>query len=120
VWDAATGDVIAIRFTGRTDSIQYVAFSPCEEYLVSGSYGGHIRVEKIVTEDIHALDQFLMNGDGWVCGKEGELLFWIPVLHRPCHLEPSTVWISGKQATRLDLSNFVHGSNWATVHDHRL
>jgi hypothetical protein len=32
----------------------------------------------------------------------------------------STVWIEGQHETRLDLSKFVHGTNWATVHDQSL
>jgi hypothetical protein len=59
-------------------------------------------------------DQPLIDSDGWLCGGENELVLWIPELHRPCLHRPSTIWIAGKHETRLDLSDFVYGSNWAT------
>jgi hypothetical protein len=62
----------------------------------------------------------VIDTDGWICGEENELVLWIPDPHRRCLYRPSTVWIAGRHETWLDFSKFVHGSNWATVHDHNL
>jgi hypothetical protein len=93
VWDVATGQVIAGPSTGYTES-----------------------------DGLHFTDQSLINKDGWILGPGGEkeLLFWIPDLHRRYLHRPSTVWIAGEHETRLDLSNFAHGSNWATVYRYNL
>jgi hypothetical protein len=82
-------------------------------------------VENVATEDvqnIHFTHQSVISRDGWIYGKEGELLFWIPALHRGCLHRPGTVWAAGGTGleTRLDLSKFVHGSDWAKVYDHKL
>jgi hypothetical protein len=78
---------------------------------------------QVITEDIQKLqitDQSSIDGDGWIYGEGKELLLWIPELHRQCLDRPSTVWAVGDRhddpGTRLDLSNFVHGPDWATVH----
>jgi WD40 repeat protein len=120
VWDAATGEVVAGPFTGHINAVFSVAFSPDGQHTVSASSGGVIRVEKVATEHnktVPFTDQSKIKSDGWICGNDGELLLWIPAPHRACLHRPSTVWTAGKQETRLDLSKFVHGSNWATVHD---
>jgi hypothetical protein len=70
-------------------------------------------------EKVDFMNKFLVHRDGWMCGEAGELLFWIPQIHRPYFHRSNTVWIAGRQETLLDLSNFVHGSNWTTVHVHR-
>ena len=59
-------------------------------------------------------DHSTINDEGWICGSKGELLMWIPLLHRECLYRPSTIWISDKRGTNLNLSNFVHGRSWAT------
>jgi WD40 repeat protein len=122
VWDAAIGEVVAGPFTGHTDRVESVAFSQTEQHTLSPSGDCTIHVE-VTTEDIHKIyfmDKSLINSDGWICGEEGQLLLWIPPIHRPCLHSPSTVWIAGEHETRLDLSNSVHGSNWATVYVHDL
>ncbi|KAH9963456.1 ankyrin repeat-containing domain protein, partial [Lactifluus volemus] len=93
MWDAATGGV---------------AFSPGDKHTVSASLDGNARV--------NFTDQFLINSDGWICGRDGELLMWIPLLQRPFIYRPSTLWVAGEHRTRLELSRFVHGLNWATVY----
>jgi hypothetical protein len=68
------------------------------------------------TEKIDFMNEYLVNSDGWMCGEEGELLLWIPQIHRSYFHRANTVWIAGRHETWLDLSNFVHGSNWIHVH----
>ncbi|KAH8991033.1 hypothetical protein EDB92DRAFT_1798469 [Lactarius akahatsu] len=53
-----------------------------------------------------------MDDDGWIRGDKRELLMWVPPVHRTGLYWPCTIWVAGGRETRLDLSNFVHGSSW--------
>jgi hypothetical protein len=64
------------------------------------------------------MEKFPINSDGWMYGEDGELLLWIPPIHRPYLHRCNTIWVAGKDRTDVDFSNFVHGSNWATVYVH--
>jgi hypothetical protein len=66
------------------------------------------------TNDVDFTDQSTINDEGWICGIKGELLMWIPSVHRERLHRPSTIWISGERGTILNISNFVHGRSWAT------
>ena len=120
VWNAMTGKTVAGPFTGHTDSVNSVAFSPDGQRIVSGSFDRTIRVSSVTigktetTKGVDFTDHFMINDEGWVCGSKGELLMWIPSVHRECLHRPSTIWISAKHRTSLNLSNFVHGCSWAT------
>ena len=68
----------------------------------------------ITTTQVSFTDQSVIDDDGWICGNNGELLMWIPPLHRLHLNRPSNIWVSGsgRHETHLDLSNFVHGCGW--------
>jgi WD40 repeat protein len=123
VWNATTGETEAGAFTGHTDRVNAVAFSPDGRHIVSGSNDRTIRVSSVTirktetTNDVDFTDHFMINDEGWICGSKGELLIWIPLVHREYLHRRSTIWISGKRGTSLDLSNFVHGRSWATCID---
>ncbi len=97
-----------------------VAFSPDGQRIVSGSEDRTIRMLNATTgktetiRDVDFTDHFMINTEGWIRGSKGELLMWIPLIHRPHLHRPSNIWISGEHETRIDLSNFVHGCSWAT------
>ena len=59
-------------------------------------------------------DYSIINDEGWICGSDGELLMWIPLIHREHLHRPSNVWVAGRYETRMDLTTFVHGDKWAT------
>ncbi len=126
VWNATTGDTVAGPFTGHTGSVWSVAFSLDGHHIVSGSSDRSIRMSSITkwkTEnendnDVDFTDLSVIDGEGWICGSKGELLMWIPEMHREHLHRPNTIWISGEHETRLDLSNFEHGLSWATCINH--
>jgi WD40 repeat protein len=123
VWNAMTGEMAAGPFTGHTDWVRSVAFSPDGQHVVSGSEDQTIRVSNVTigktetTNDVAFTDHSVINNEGWICGSNGELLMWIPSVHREFLHRPRTIWISGKRVTILNLSNFVHGRSWATCID---
>ena len=71
-----------------------------------------VTVSLITTTQVSFTDQSVIDNDGWICGDKGELLMWIPPLHRQCLHRPSNIWVVGKHEACLNLSNFVHGSSW--------
>ncbi|KAH9057275.1 hypothetical protein EDB87DRAFT_1565544 [Lactarius vividus] len=58
------------------------------------------------------MDHSVLNSDGWICGDKRELLMWVPPVHRAGLYWSRNIWVAGGHETRLDLSNFVHGSSW--------
>ena len=123
VWNATTGETVAGPFTGHTGWVRSVAFSPDGHHIVSGSSDPTIQmlnVTKWKSEtkiDVDFTDHSVIDDEGWICGSKGELLMWVPPMHREHLHRPSTIWISGKHETRLDLSDFVHGNSWTTCID---
>ncbi len=123
VWNATTGETVAGPFTGHRGPINSVAFSPNGHHIVSSSNDRTIRISDVTkwkTEtknDVDFTDHSVINDEGWICGSKGELLMWIPPMHREHLHHPSTIWTSGEHETRLDLSTFVHGRSWATCID---
>jgi WD40 repeat protein len=123
VWDAMTGETAAGPFTGHSDWVRSVAFSPDGQHIASGSFDRTIRVSNVAigkpetANDVRFTDHFMINDEGWICGSKGELLMWIPSVYREYLHRPSTIWISGKRGTILNLSNFMHGRSWATCID---
>ena len=57
-------------------------------------------------------EDFTVTPPGWVVGKRGELLFWVPPDCRAGLWWPRTVAIMGV-SKNVDLDRFVHGTSWA-------
>lgn len=58
-------------------------------------------------------DQTELTRDGWAVGPSGELLFWVPPMHRESLWRPSNVGVSGEYSTKINFDQFVHGESWA-------
>jgi hypothetical protein len=94
MWNAMMGGKAAGLYVRHIDSVISMAFS------------------SEATTDLDFADHFVINDEGWICGGKGELFMWIPSVHTEYFRR--TIWVSGKRGTILDLSNFVHGRDWAT------
>lgn len=51
--------------------------------------------------------------DGWIKGSEGELLLWVPPVHRHGLNHPRSRVIGANRTTELDFSNYIGGEDWA-------
>ncbi|KAJ7660693.1 hypothetical protein DFH06DRAFT_1193167 [Mycena polygramma] len=55
---------------------------------------------------------------GWTKNAAGGLVFWVPPwLREGLYLPHNTLVISVKGTTKLDLSRFVHGTEWTKCFD---
>ena len=48
------------------------------------------------TRHVDFTDHSVVNKEGWICGRNGELLIWIPETHRANLHRPSNIWVAGK------------------------
>ncbi|KAJ7107902.1 hypothetical protein C8R44DRAFT_714576 [Mycena epipterygia] len=54
-----------------------------------------------------------LKGDGWVLNSAGDLMFWVPPwLREGLYFPRSSIVICAEGTTKLDLSRFVHGTEW--------
>ena len=49
-----------------------------------------------------------LSDDGWATGTNGELLLYVPPVHRPNLYRPRNTFIFGEGATQLDLRELKH------------
>jgi WD40 repeat protein len=122
VWNISTGGVTAAGlFTRHTDSAELAAFSSDGQFIILSElfFNSHVALtgKTVTTRFVDFTDHSIINEEGWICGGNGELLIWIPLIHRAHLHRPSNVWVSGQHETRMDLSMFVHGSSWTTCID---
>ena len=68
----------------------------------------------VTATQVQFTDHSTINDEGWISGSNGELLLWIPLIHRANLHRPSNQWVSGQHETRMDLSTFVHGDRWTS------
>ncbi|KAJ7439030.1 WD40 repeat-like protein [Mycena galericulata] len=124
VWarDGIAGVMAAGPFNGHTGSIRSIAFSPDGQHIASGSTDHTIRMwvdhglEPMSCPPVTFIDQSVIDRDGWIRGADGELLVWLPDIHRSSLHRPSNVWVRGENETQLDLHRFCHGKNWASCY----
>ncbi len=61
-------------------------------------------------------DGSFIDGDGWMYDSWGEdlrRLFWLPKENRTGFWWPRNTAVIHNTVTRIDLSRFAHGNNWA-------
>ncbi|OCH89251.1 hypothetical protein OBBRIDRAFT_31370 [Obba rivulosa] len=140
VWDVEIGrTTVAGPFNGHTDCVNFVAFSPDGKRVVSGSDDKTIRIWDVETAQTMAglfngqenqiphaqgphhpfrsifTHQSVLDEHGWMKDPAGQLLFWVPSLHRLSLHRPSNVTVCGRNETRLDVSKAVFGYDWGVL-----
>ena len=73
---------------GHTCSVKPVEFPSDGKHIVSSEDKSidtlnSVTERLITTTQVNFTDQSVIDDDGWICGNKGELLMWIPHLHRP-------------------------------------
>ncbi|EJD05239.1 WD40 repeat-like protein [Fomitiporia mediterranea MF3/22] len=108
-WDAESGQTVSEPLEGHTSAVFSVNFSPDGKRLVSGSWDRIIRMWNV--ED--PIFDWTMDKDGWIHGREGELLVWVPPDLRTTLWRPqNTAIINCAFLTKLDFSNATLGERW--------
>lgn len=112
---------LSVLFEGHTGAVRSVAFSPDGEHILSGSNDKTIHVFDVRTaaSSGSALGGFRSSSrlvNGWMENSSTELLFWVPPAYRTGLWRPNSTMVIGRQTTRLDLTQFVHGRDWARCH----
>ncbi|KAJ7623839.1 hypothetical protein DFH06DRAFT_1230433, partial [Mycena polygramma] len=131
LWDTQTGALIAEPFTGHTAQVNSVCFSPNGTFIVSASDDHTIRVNMIgelawtnpsahkESSPQHFPENLIFDADsGWTSNTTGALMFWVPPwLRDSLYLPRTTLIISPRETTKLDLGHFVHGTDWVRCFD---
>ncbi|KAJ7327462.1 WD40 repeat-like protein [Mycena albidolilacea] len=120
VWDSTSGSLVAGPFEGHTNSVLSVCFSPDSRLIASGSMDTTIRVWETKSSAAvpGPLGDYPSVDDGWILNSAGDLMFWVPPwLRDGLCLPHNTVVICSGGTTKLDLSQFAHGTAWQGCSD---
>jgi WD40 repeat protein len=131
VWDAKTSKVVAEPNEGHTGSVSSFTLFPDGQKIVLGLEDQTVQVQDVPT--VFLLDTALSAGlfthanheadfvniyndsqlvNGWMQSKNSELLFWLPPYYRRGLWGPNTITVMARHTTKLDFSQFVHGTSW--------
>ncbi|KAF7348845.1 WD40 repeat-like protein [Mycena venus] len=111
VWDTHTGATVAGPFKGHTSNVESVAFAPDGKRVASGSRDKTIRVWEI--EPLDGWGEHPCFEDGWLMNSSSERILWVPPwLRDGLYLPWNSLVICSRGTTKLDLSQFVHGTDW--------
>ena len=109
VCNAATADFVEGHLDRNSGMGKFATTSAHANHIVTNSIGTSMQASSLMPG--FAWRPNLDNG--WICGSQSEFLFWVPPDCRLGLLEPNnTIIIGAVTKTRLDISRFVHGSQW--------
>ncbi|KAJ6612628.1 hypothetical protein B0H10DRAFT_1952189 [Mycena sp. CBHHK59/15] len=138
IWDVETGAPIGEPLKGHTWTVTSVKFSPDGATIVSGACDrtlriwdaqtgaplggpltGHTNSIRSLTSSVHnPLGDSPRFKDDWVLNTAGEIMFWVPPWRRNGLYAPrNALVICLDGTTKLDLSRFVHGTEWTKCID---
>ncbi|KIJ46244.1 hypothetical protein M422DRAFT_250288, partial [Sphaerobolus stellatus SS14] len=109
IWDAETGQTVGDPLTLHAGS---VALS-LGDYPVVPASGAN--VHQTTSPQISLFDVLVFTQQGWIYGKEKELLLWVPPLHRPGLHWRYNLQVLGVHGTILDLRHIAWGEQWTQV-----
>jgi WD40 repeat protein len=133
VLNAETGRAVIEPLHGHTDEVMSTIFSPDGKRIVSCSMDQTIRVwasdfdngvASSRNSPIHDFRQEMHGAasagfyhtsrmvDGWLLGRQSELLFWVPPANRVGLWRANNTAVMGRQTTKLNFRQFVHGTSW--------
>ncbi|KAJ7153234.1 WD40-repeat-containing domain protein [Mycena filopes] len=131
LWDAETGAPMGEPLTGHSSVVGSVVFSPSGKWIASGSNDHTIRIwdaetstsssdfaptsQPHVTPDplVYETAPSTILTDGWILNSLTHRLMWVPAWLRTGFCGPSNLFvITPRGVTTLDLTNFVHGTDW--------
>ena len=127
VWEVTSGQLVFDPFVGHTGWIWSVTFSHDGRYVASGSDDKTIKIWNV--EDRHSASGDSTNGennvnwkwnavygmlDGWVVGRQKELLLWVPPdMRDSLSCSRRNIAILGRSfMTKVDFCNAAIGPRW--------
>ncbi|KAJ7686939.1 WD40 repeat-like protein [Mycena rosella] len=121
VWDAHAGTLVAGPFEGHTGPVLSVCFSPDGGRVASGSADATVRVWRVRMNHIEwPFSDLFPIDNGWVRDPAGPLIVWVPPwLRNGLYLPRNTLVICAEGTVKLDLTRFVHGTEWQKCIDPR-
>ncbi|KAG8794015.1 hypothetical protein FRC12_000804 [Ceratobasidium sp. 428] len=135
VWDMDLDDDTARILHGHSNLVRSITVSPDGSRVISSSDDGTLRMwdaqkmwaveyslsplygtDGLTTLEMRELSRHA-SSDGWVRSAKGELLMWLPAIHRDKDDSLMCMTSDGTIVARstVDLTRFVHGSNWASI-----
>ncbi|KAF7975275.1 hypothetical protein HWV62_10164 [Athelia sp. TMB] len=119
IWDAKTYELVGVPIQVHSGFVNSVTYSPDGTRIASASSDNTIRVwdvTKIETSpDSGAPAEFRHDcklDNGWIMTASSQLLLWIPPWNRQGLVWPSNVSVVAPSLIDVDLTDFVHGSDW--------
>ncbi|KAK7030170.1 WD40 repeat-like protein [Favolaschia claudopus] len=124
IWDAGTGALIEVPLQGHTHHLTSVVFSPNGEHIVFGSEDETVRVWDAcisASKPDHMSEHSVCLPPkppgtfehGWISSATGRLI-WVPGFLQPDFCMPWCKFVISPHGVMvLDLSKFVHGTEWA-------
>ena len=103
IWNAEAGQTVTGPFVGHTD------ITPCGTSSTSPPSPPH---RPLLVANSELLSHQSPLKDGWILGPNLEYLLWVPLANRTGLWRPRTVAICGSSLTKIDFTNYMHGSNW--------
>ncbi|KAG8714943.1 hypothetical protein FRC08_011224 [Ceratobasidium sp. 394] len=114
VWDAKSGALTAV-LKGHTGHVNSIAFSPNSAQIVSGSSDLAIRLwdARAPSGVADVSKDWTMGEDGWVIGRDKEVLVWVPNDLRTGLMRPQNPMIVYRRGSlQLNPSNALIGERW--------